>query len=92
MSDCKVIASSIEKGGLGKTTTVVDLGVALAMRNKKVLLVDCDPQGHLTLALGWGGKENLHPTIAKHLEARAKAIHPWVISTCFVTKRALKWC
>ena len=56
MSECKTIAICNQKGGVGKTTTTLNLGAGLARTGKRVLLVDCDPQSDLTSALGIEGE------------------------------------
>lgn len=60
----KVIALANQKGGTGKTTTTVNLGIGLAALGKKVLLVDADAQGNLTDSLGYQEPDNLPVSLA----------------------------
>lgn len=65
---CKIISIANQKGGVGKTTTTLNLGVALALQGKSVLLIDLDPQANLTKYAGIDDSEK--PTISDLLKGQ----------------------
>lgn len=69
MDHCKVIAITNQKGGVGKTTTTVNLGVGLAKDGHRVLLIDADPQGSLTVSLGIKDPDSLDESLATVMTA-----------------------
>ena len=76
MNRSVVMAVVNQKGGVGKTTTCENLGIGLANEGKRVLLIDSDPQGSLTISLGYPRPDEIDVTIS---EIYAKVIQDFSV-------------